>query len=520
MTRARIVALVVGAALCTAACGSGKSIIVAGNDTPSQTTIIAPETTNGTSPTGPTTPPSTNAEGRPVTTPPATSATTTTTPLHQLPDCPVGALDGVTEPVEITFWHGLNVDNQEALQRVVDDYNASQTRVRVNAQNQGGYLETIDKYYQSNQNDRPEVVMFPEYSVQRAIDSQSMIPVQACAEASALDMSVFQPATIAAYSAAGVQWGMPFNVSNPVLFYNKNTFEAAGLDPNQPPRNLDELRQFSQQIVDSGAARYGLAIDSGSDSGGGWYLEQWFANMGELYADNGNGRLAPATRVLYDGPAGVQLLGYVQSLVNDGLAFYVGDNAGGADQLLKLADTNEPATMAIGTSAGLGTVINVLSGGLVPGLGPEDMGVGPLPGPGPEPTALVGGAALYLTDGKDDVQTAAAWDFVQYLVSAETQSLFATLTGYVPVRDDALEIEPALSVYQNDPRFRVAYDQLTKSPDTPALQGPILGPQREIRSITASAVAEILTGGDVQAALSAAAAQANDLLASYNASNQ
>jgi sn-glycerol 3-phosphate transport system substrate-binding protein len=176
--------------------------------------------------------------------------------------------------------------------------------------------------------------------------------------------------------------------------------------------------------------------------------------------------------------------------------------------------------MAIGTSAGPGTVINVLSGGLVPGLGPEDMGVGPLPGPGPEPTALVGGAALYLTDGKDDVQTAAAWDFVQYLVSAETQSLFATLTGYVPVRDDALEIEPALSVYQNDPRFRVAYDQLTKSPDTPALQGPILGPQREIRSITASAVAEILTGGDVQAALSAAAAQANDLLASYNASNQ
>ena len=89
--------------------------------------------------------------------------------------------------------------------------------------------------------------------------------------------------------------------------------------------------------------------------------------MGELYADNGNGRLAP-DRCSYDGPAGVELLTYVQSLINDGLAVYVGDNAGGADQLLKLADSSAPAAMALGTSAFLGTVIATLAGGLVPEL--------------------------------------------------------------------------------------------------------------------------------------------------------
>ena len=93
--------------------------------------------------------------------------------------------------------------------------------------------------------------------------------------------------------------------------------------------DAETARHHFQQIVDSGAATYGLAIESGSGSGGGWYIEQWFANQGELYADNGNGRLAPATRVLYDGPAGVELLTYVQSLIADGLAVYVGDNAGG-----------------------------------------------------------------------------------------------------------------------------------------------------------------------------------------------
>jgi sn-glycerol 3-phosphate transport system substrate-binding protein len=93
------------------------------------------------------------------------------------------------------------------------------------------------------------------------------------------------------------------------------------------------------------------------------------------------------------------------------------------------------------------------------------------------------------------------------------------MTGYVPVRADALEVEPALSVYRDDPRYRVAYDQLVKTIDSPASLGPILGPQREIRSITANAVAEIFNGGDVQSALTSAAQQSNALLANYNASN-
>ena len=520
-------ALAAVCALMAAACGSGKSIIVAGNDTPTATTVVTPSPPPTSAAPGTTLPgsegslpPPTTATGeQPPATPPATSATTTTTPLAALPDCPVDALAGAAEPVEITFWHGLNVDNEDAIKRITDDYNASQTRVRVASENQGGYLETIDKFFQSTVDDRPALVMFVDYTTQQVIDSGTVIPTQACVEAAGFDASGFQPSTIAAYSAGGVQWGMPFNVSNPILYYNRNMFTAAGLDPDRPPQSLEELRQYSQQLVDSGAASYGLAIESGSGSGGGWYIEQWFANMGELYADNGNGRLAPATRVLYDGPAGVQLLSYVQSLINDGLAVYVGDNAGGADQLLKMADSSAPAAMALGSSAFLGTVITTLAGGLVPGLGAEDVGVGPMPGPVPPATALVGGAAIYVTEGKSDLEAAAAWDFMRYMVSPEVQSLFATMTGYVPMRADALDVEPAVSVYSADPRYRIAYDQLVKTTDSPASLGPILGPQREIRSITANAVAEIFNGGDVQSALTSAAEQSNALLANYIANN-
>ena len=453
------------------------------------------------------------------TTSPEAAATTTTVPLDALPPCPVDALPAEGDPVEIMFWHGLNIDNEDALNRVTDEYNASQDRVRVRLENQGGYKETIDKYFQSGQDSRPDMVMLPDYATQRIVDSASVVPAGACLREAGFDTAAFQASALAASRVGGVQWWMPFNVSNAVLFYFRAMFEAAGLDPDRPPQNLEELREFSQQLVDSGAASYGISLDTGPDSGGGWFIEQWFANMGELYSDNGNGRLGRSTRVLYDGPAGVELLSYVQALIDDGLAFNVGDNAGGGDQLLKMADQQSPAAMTIATSAALGSVLNAVTQGLIPGVTPDDIGVGPLPGPGPTPTALVGGAALYVVADHGDDRAAAVWDFVEYLVSPEVQSLWATLTGYVPVRADALEVEPAATVYAEDPRFRVAYDQLVTTPDDVASQGPILGPQREVRAVTARAVAGIFGGEDVQAALSAAASQANGLLADYDARN-
>ena len=81
--------------------------------------------------TGPAPPTSLGQGGEPVTTPPATNATTTTTPLDALPACPVAALADAGEPIEITFWHGLNVDNEDAVDALVDSYNASQDRVVV-----------------------------------------------------------------------------------------------------------------------------------------------------------------------------------------------------------------------------------------------------------------------------------------------------------------------------------------------------------------------------------------------------
>ena len=512
----RLALVACGAAMAVAACSGGESIIDSGNEatTTASTPAVTTMPTGDTSSTGDTLSP-----GDTTIAPTTAAPTTSTTPLDALPPCPVEALDAADGPVEVLFWHGLTGETDRAIQDLTAAYNASQSRVRIKLEPQGSYDETFDKYIQSSQDSRPDLVIFPEYYVQQTIDSDSVIPIGACIRNAGFDMTEFQPAAIVTYSTAGVQWAMPFNVSNPVLYYNRSMFLAAGLDPDRPPLSLDDLREYSQALVDSGAAAYGIAVDSAFNAFGGWVFEQWFANAGELYADNGNGHLAPATRVLYDGPLGVELLTFVQELVQDGLAYDVGGNAGGQDHFLKLADREESAAMTVGSSASLGTIKVAVDGGLIPGITGDDIGVGPLPGPSGSPTALVGGAALYIVADHGDEVAAAAWDYITYLVSAQSQSEWASRTGYVPVREDALALDPLATKYAEDPRFKVAYDQLAASPDDPAFQGPILGPQREVRVATARAVAVILEGGDVPAALSDAAAQANALIADYNARN-
>jgi len=406
----------------------------------------------------------------------------------------------------------------DELQKLTDGYNASQSKVKVTLI-QGSYEQTIDKYLQSNQENRPDLVQMPEYMVQTMVDSQTAVPAEACINSSTYDTSAFLPTLLEAFSTQGVNWSMPFNISNPVLFYNKKMFTAAGLDPAKPPASLDDMRADSQALVTSGAAKYGVALDSNFDSGGGWYIEQWFAKAGEFYADNQNGRAARATKVLYDNDTGVSLLTFLQSMLNDGLAVNVGDNTSGFDNLLKLGDKDAPAAMTIATSAAIGPVLAVLKSGQFPQFTVDDLGIAPMPGPEGKPGALVGGASLWIVDSGDDARTAAAWDFTTYLTSAQVQSQWASETGYLPVRTDAQSLDPLLTTWATDPRFKVPYDQLQSAPDSPTSVGPVVGPLLEVRTVTAQGVAAIFGGADVASTLADSAAKADALIADYNSRN-
>lgn len=497
------VVAIVGA-LTLAACGSGESILQAGNDTPTASTEVPIE------------PGATTVPGQTV--PSTAPPTTAPRPLDSLPPCDVDALDtaAASGPVDLLVWHGMSNELGRELDRLAAAYNSSQSRVRVQLEFQGGYEQTIDKYLQSNNENRPDLVQMPEYTVQLMVDAASSVPVQACIEDAAYDSSDLLGAAMRAYATEGVQWAMPFNLSNPVLYYNKKVFRDAGLDAERPPLTLAEVSDYGRTIQATGAASYGIALDSAPDGGGGWFLEQWLAKSGEFYSDNENGRSAPSTRVLFDGSTGVGLLTELQDVVVNGGGVYVGENPGGQDQFLKLADATSPAAMTIATSAALGPVLQFVAGGIIPGIGVDDLGVGPMPSPNGAPGALIGGAALWITSGKADAKAAAAWDFITYLISSDVQSQWASATGYVPVNSAAISVEPLRSLYAADPRFAVAYQQVAEAPDDPTFNGPVLGPLREVRVTAARAMGQILGGADPASALAEAAAVANALVADYN----
>ncbi len=447
-----------------------------------------------------------------------TLAPTTTVAPDLLPDCPTDALESATGTVELTFWTGMSGPLAEALQALTDEYNASQAKVKVSLVNDT-YEGTANNYQRASQDSRPDLVQMPEYMVQAMVDSESTVPVGKCIDSSGFDTSAFLPTALSAYSTQGVQWGMPFNISNPVLYYSKKAFAAAGLDPDKPPVSLEELREMSQTLVDSGVVKYGLALDSNFDGGGGWYIEQWFAKAQEYYVDGDNGRTNRASKVLYNNDLGVELLTFLQDMINDNLAVSVGSNESGQDDLLKLADAEAPAAMTIHTSAALRGALDVLATGIFPQLTDPDLGIGVMPGPDGAPGALIGGASLWPVDSGDPVRIAATWDFLTFLVSAETQSQWATDTGYVPVRTDAVDVEPHKTTLATDPRFRVAFDQLEASPDALTSAGPVVGPLSEMRVVLADAIARIFEGADVKQSLDEAAEQANNLISSYNTSN-
>jgi sn-glycerol 3-phosphate transport system substrate-binding protein len=441
--------------------------------------------------------------------PPANGDSPTTTAAEVEPDrCPVDALDEATGVVTIDFWHAMTAENETTLEALTQEYNASQDRVRVNLIFQGTYDETAQKYLATTRGGGlPSIVQLEETRLQTAIDSQTMLPAQACVEAAGYDLSDHLPAVIDQYTVEGLLWPVPFNTSGPVLYYNTVLFEQAGLTEADVPTTLDELRAVSQLVVDSGLAPYGFAFELSP-----WYVEQWFAKGGEALVDNDNGRTNRATATNLDTELATEIFSFIDGMIDDGLATNIGRNTSGVDALLAIASGD--VAMTFGTSAALGSILVVLETRQFPDVG---VGVAPLPGPSGG-GVVVGGAGLWLVErDQSDAQKAAAWDYVRWLNEPEQQSRWHVGTGYMPIRRAAIESDDIQQLWTDEPSFRVAYDQLLAS--EAEFGGPVVGDYAGLRDAIVEGLERmILQGVSPDVALAEAKRQADQAIETYNRS--
>lgn len=388
--------------------------------------------------------------------------------------CQLNALKKADKPVEIVLWHSMPRANEETLQRLVQEFEAAQSGVTVRLVNQTSYRDTFEKYRAGlSSGDLPDLAQIEDTGLQQMIDTQSVLPAAACVKADKYSFSDTIKRVVDYYTVEGTLWPMPFNVSNPVLYYNKAAFRQAGLDPEQPPTTLEEVKQYSQTLKDSGAvsqAGFGLKLDP-------WYLEQWSAKGGKLYVNNKNGRADRATATVFDNPVGLEILTWMSDMVSSGLA-ETNESEGASEFNNLLGIGNKNFGMTIDTSAALGTIDQVLKAGQFADV---ELGVAPMPGPVGRGGVLVGGAALYIVNKSSPAKQAASWEFAKFLNTPESQATWAAGTGYVPIRKSAVDLPPVQQRWAEIPGFKVAYDQLTTGVNNAATAGPVIGDYQGVR---------------------------------------
>lgn len=422
-------------------------------------------------------------------------------------ECPLDALDSVEEPVEIEFWHVMTRANEEALIGLTDEFNASQDKVKINLVNNADADDQWEKYRAGLETgDLPDMVQHQDLYLQQMIDTQSALPVQSCMDAEDFDTEDYVERALDYYSVGDVQWAMPFSTSTTVLIYNRDAFTRAGLDPDDPPDTLEELRSAAQAIKDAGfEAGMGLKLDW-------WHMEQFLALAGEPLVNNANGRESRTTEVAFDGEAGDEVFAYLAGLVEDGLAVTNPRSGPGQfDNLLGIG--GERYGMTLDTSAALGTIMELLQSGQYPNVDP---GVAAMPGRTENGGVLAGGSALYISS-TDPATQAGAWEFMKFLTTPENQAVWAAASGYVPVRTSATELPELQARWTEIPGFKVAYDQLVEGAVNDATAGPVIGDFAGVRAALEQAENRMfLEHQDPADAVADAAAGANEAIQSYN----
>ena len=176
------------------------------------------------------------------------------------------------------MWHSMTEQNLKTLQTLTDTFNSSQSDVKVKLVSQVDYEDTFTKYKAGlSSGDLPDLVQLQSDDQQQMVDTQTVLPASVCAKADKYSFSDFLPRVMSYFTISGTTYAMPFNVSGPVLYYNKKAFTAAGLDPNKPPATLDEVRAAAEKLKSSGAvtkAGLGLKVEPG-------FVQHWTAMGGE-----------------------------------------------------------------------------------------------------------------------------------------------------------------------------------------------------------------------------------------------
>lgn len=409
-----------------------------------------------------------------------------------------------SSPAQITFWHAMSGSREEVINGLAERFNQTQTQYQVIPEYTGSYAETLTKALAAYRSGTPPtIVQVYEVGTRTMLDSGAIIPVHTLNKGEVDWADIVQP-IMKYYSVDGQLYCMPFNSSTAMLYYNKDMFVAAGLDPEKPPKTWAEVEEYSMKIMEAGAATGGFSMGWPA-----WIMEQMFATHNQLFANQDNGRSGLATELYLNSDFGVKVLTEWKRMAEEGVLVYGGREYAANDPFLA-----KQFPFLFQSTSSLGGILKSaefeVGTAFLPRFEGYEMG-----------NSVVGGGCLWLMDKATPEQQAGAWEFFKYINSVDETIAWHKGTGYFPATNTAYEKLKSDGWFEEEPNHATAFDQILSGIDSPAANGVLLGNFVQIRDIVGAAIEEsVVNGVDPKTALDKATAEANQVLQDYAALNQ
>jgi sn-glycerol 3-phosphate transport system substrate-binding protein len=421
-----------------------------------------------------------------------------------------GAATTAAAQTEVVWWHAMGGELGEKVQAIADGFNASQDEFTVVPEYKGNYTETMTAAIAAfRAGEQPHIVQVFEVGTATMMAAEGAIyPVYQLMEDAGepFDPEDYLAAVVGYYTTTdGRMLSMPFNSSTPVLYYNKEQFEAAGLDPESPPETWAEMSAAIDALQESGVA---CGLTTGWQS---WvHLENFSAWHDVPLGTLENGFAGLGTELVFNDTAAVDhiaMLGEWQ----DSKKF---DYGGRRSAALPKFYAGECAFYTGSSASYAGVTANT----------DFDFGIGMLPYhaevDGAPQNSIIGGATLWVLQGRDQADYAGVAEFFTYLSSAEVQADWHQSTGYLPITYAAYELSQEQGFYEKNPGTDTSIEQMTLNEPTPNSKGLRFGNFVQIRDIINEELEAVWSGDKTaQEALDAAAARGNALLRQFEADN-
>ncbi|UFJ40276.1 ABC transporter substrate-binding protein [Brevibacillus humidisoli] len=346
------------------------------------------------------------------------------------------------EKVELTFFYPVAVGGP--LTKIIDqmaaEFNQQQSNIVVKPVYTGSYQDTTTKVQAAVQgNNPPDVAVMLSTELFTMLDMDAVIPLDdfVAKDGGNEYLNDFYPGFMANSQVDGKTYSIPFQRSTIVLYYNKDAFRDAGLDPEKPPQNWDELVTYAQKLTKDG--QWGVEIPT---SGFTYWMFQAFAlqNGKNMMSEDGK-------QVFFDTPENVEALQLWVDLAKKHKVM----PEGVIDWATVPSDFLEGKTaMMYHTTGNLTNVKNNAT---------FDFGVAYLPAKKTygSPT---GGGNFYIFKGIDAQKQEAAWKFIRFMTEPERAAQWSMDTGYVATRKSAYETDKMNAYVADFPAAAVARDQL------------------------------------------------------------